>query len=57
MKQTELLARAAEHYGLPDAPPDFRLGDYDTMGKVVDYLWSARTATARAAAAAVGVAA
>jgi acyl carrier protein len=40
MKQTELFARAAERYGLPDPPPDFRLGDYDTMGKVVDYLFS-----------------
>lgn len=44
VKQTELLARAAERYGLPEPPADFRLGDYDTMGKVVDYLWSARGA-------------
>ena len=46
VKQTELLARAAERYGLPEPPADFRLGDYDTMGKVVDYLWSARGAAA-----------
>jgi acyl transferase domain-containing protein/acyl carrier protein len=42
VKQTELLARAAERYGLPEPPADFRLGDYDTMGKLVDYLWAAR---------------
>jgi acyl transferase domain-containing protein len=38
VKQTELLARGAELYGLPAQPADFRLSDYDTMGKVVDYV-------------------
>ena len=42
VKQTELMARAAEHYGLPEPPADFSLGDYDTMGKLVDYVWSLR---------------
>jgi acyl carrier protein len=38
VKQTELLARGAELYGLPAQLADFRLSDYDTMGKVVDYV-------------------
>jgi acyl carrier protein len=42
VKQTELMARAAEQHGLPAPPPDFRLGDYDTMGKLVDYVWAHR---------------
>jgi acyl carrier protein len=44
VKQSELLARAADHYGVPERPEDFRLGDHDTMGKLVDYLWSTRSA-------------
>jgi acyl transferase domain-containing protein len=45
VKQTELLARAADRYGLPEAQPEgFRLSDLDTMGKVVNYLWSMSTA-------------
>ena len=52
VKQTELMARAAEHYGLPESPQDFRLGDYDTMGKLVDYIWSMGSATLPAATSA-----
>jgi acyl transferase domain-containing protein len=44
VKQTELMARAAEHYRLPAPAADFTLGDYDTMGKLVDYVWSLRGA-------------
>jgi acyl transferase domain-containing protein len=40
VKQTELMARVAEQYALPEPPQDFRLGDYDTMGKLVDYVWT-----------------
>jgi malonyl CoA-acyl carrier protein transacylase len=40
VKQTELMARVAEQYALPEPPLDFRLGDYDTMGKLVDYVWT-----------------
>lgn len=42
VKQSELLARAADQYDVPERPEDFRLGDHDTMGKLVDYLWSTR---------------
>ena len=42
VKQTELMARAAEHYGLPEPTPDFQLDHYDTMGKLVDYVWAQR---------------
>jgi acyl carrier protein len=38
VKQTELLARAAEHYGMPARDDDFRLSDYATFGLVVDYV-------------------
>jgi acyl transferase domain-containing protein len=41
VKQTELLARVAESYRLPPRPPEFRLADYDTMGRVVDFVLSA----------------
>jgi acyl carrier protein len=51
VKQTELMARAAERYGLPQPPLDFRLGDYDTMGKLVDYVAAAGAASGRALAA------
>ena len=39
VKQTELLARAGERYGLGQRPEGFRLSDHDTLGKVVDHLW------------------
>ncbi|HKG51497.1 MAG TPA: acyltransferase domain-containing protein, partial [Actinomycetales bacterium] len=44
VKQTELLARAGERYGLGQRPEGFRLSDHDTLGKVVDHLWARRDA-------------
>jgi malonyl CoA-acyl carrier protein transacylase len=41
VKQTELLGRVAEAYNLPPRPPEFRLANYHTMGKVVDFVLSA----------------
>ncbi|WP_020393148.1 acyltransferase domain-containing protein [Kribbella catacumbae] len=41
VKQTELIARVAERYGLPERPENFRLSDYPTLGKVVDFVSSA----------------
>ena len=40
VKQTELLARAAEQYHLPPRPADFQLSRYDTLGKVTDFVYS-----------------
>jgi acyl transferase domain-containing protein len=40
VKQTELLARIGEQYELPPRSPDFRLGDYNTMGKIVDFVFA-----------------
>jgi acyl carrier protein len=40
VKQTELFARTVEHYGLPSLADGLRLADFDTMGKVVDLVWS-----------------
>ncbi len=40
VKQAELFARVAERYGIPPPPEDFRLGDYDTLGKVADLVFS-----------------
>jgi acyl transferase domain-containing protein len=48
VKQTELLARAAETYALPPRPADFRLADYGTMAKVVDFVHQALSAGAGA---------
>ena len=45
VKQTELLARVAESYRLPPRPSEFRLADYDTMGRVVDFVQSALSET------------
>lgn len=42
VKQTELLARVSERYQLPPRPADFRLSNYNTMGKVVDLIYSLR---------------
>jgi malonyl CoA-acyl carrier protein transacylase/acyl carrier protein len=51
VKQTELLARVSEQFGLPPRPSDFRLADYNTLGKVVDFVLDhARPQTAGAAA-------
>src|SRR6476646_3892920 len=44
VKQTELLARVTEKYGLPPRPADFRLSDYRTMGRIVDFIASAAPA-------------
>jgi len=38
VKQTELLARAADRYHLPERPADFRLSECSTMGKVADFV-------------------
>ncbi|MGH2351156.1 MAG: acyltransferase domain-containing protein [Chloroflexota bacterium] len=40
VKQTELMARVVESYGLPPRPADFRMADYDTMGKITDLVWA-----------------
>jgi acyl transferase domain-containing protein len=40
VKQAELIARIAERYNMPPRPEDFRLGDYDTLGKVTDFVYS-----------------
>ncbi len=37
IKQTELLARVSERYQLPLHPDNFRLSNYGTLGKVVDF--------------------
>jgi malonyl CoA-acyl carrier protein transacylase len=38
VKQTELLGRVSEIYSLPPRTPEFRLSNYNTMGKVVDFV-------------------
>jgi len=40
VKQTELLARAVDRYGLPTAPEDFQVARYDTLGKIADFVYS-----------------
>jgi acyl transferase domain-containing protein/acyl carrier protein len=40
VKQAELIGRIAERYNMPPRPEDFRLGDYDTLGKVTDFVFS-----------------
>ena len=40
VKQAELMARVAERYNMPPRPEEFRLGDYDTLGKVTDFVYS-----------------
>ena len=41
VKQTELLGRLSEKYNLPPRPADFRLSNYSTLGKVVDFVQAA----------------
>jgi acyl carrier protein len=41
VKQTELLARVSDVFGLPDRPADFKLTNYDTLRKVADFVYSA----------------
>ena len=36
VKQTELLARVSEHFGLPPRPADFRADRYSTVGRIVE---------------------
>jgi acyl carrier protein len=40
VKQTELFARTVERYQLTMPTDDMQLSDYDTMGKVVEMIWS-----------------
>jgi malonyl CoA-acyl carrier protein transacylase/acyl carrier protein len=40
VKQVELFSQVSERYGLPPRPEGFRLSDYSTMGKVIDYVQS-----------------
>ncbi|CAH1201497.1 Acyl carrier protein [Paenibacillus plantiphilus] len=39
VKQTELMARISEQYGLPERPLNFRLSDYPTLGKIADFVF------------------
>lgn len=39
VKQSELMARAGEAFGLAEPTEDFRLADYATFGAVVDYVY------------------
>jgi acyl carrier protein len=41
VKQTELLGRLSEQYALPPRPADFRLSDYNTLGKVAEFVFNA----------------
>ena len=43
VKQTELLGRLSEEYGLPPRPADFRLANYNTLRKVTDFVFGALT--------------
>lgn len=40
VKQAELIGRVADRYSMPPRPEDWRLGDYDTLGKVTDFVYS-----------------
>ncbi|HWI62704.1 MAG TPA: acyltransferase domain-containing protein [Symbiobacteriaceae bacterium] len=40
VKQTELMARVSDKYGLPPHPADFRLSNYPTMGQIVDFVYA-----------------
>jgi acyl transferase domain-containing protein len=40
VKQAELFGRVADHYGLPPRGDDFRLAEYDTLGKVADSVFA-----------------
>ncbi|MGW5734112.1 MULTISPECIES: acyltransferase domain-containing protein [Streptomyces] len=40
VKQVELLARASKRYGLPTREAGFRLENYNTMDKIVDFVLS-----------------
>lgn len=38
VRQTELMARVAERYGLPPVTDDFRITDYGTLGRIADFV-------------------
>jgi acyl transferase domain-containing protein len=42
VKQVELLAKIEQRYRLPPRPPEFRLGDYRTLGRVADFVLDMR---------------
>ena len=41
VKQMELLSRIQDRYGIPPLPEDFRLSEYNTLGKVTDLVMRA----------------
>jgi acyl carrier protein len=43
VKQTELLSRLGDRFGLGRPPEGLRVADYDTFGKVVDFVASGVT--------------
>lgn len=47
VKQTELLARVAYHFGMPPRPDGFRAADYSTLRRVVDLVLDHTGAVAR----------
>ena len=51
VKQTELFARTVERYELPQPSEAIALAQFDTMGKVVDLVWSLMTDAGRTAPA------
>jgi acyl carrier protein len=57
VKQTELLARVSEQYGIPPKPADFRLSDYNTLGRVADFVAMWAPAAEASAASRPGTAA
>ncbi len=38
VKQVELLSRVSKRYGLPTRQSGFRIDNYNTMGKVVEFV-------------------
>ncbi|RLU84922.1 hypothetical protein CTZ27_26575 [Streptomyces griseocarneus] len=50
VKQVELMSRASKHFGLPVRSSDFRLADYETLGKIVGLIQEELGALAGAAA-------
>jgi acyl carrier protein len=47
VKQTELFARTVERYELPQPSEAIQLAQFDTMGKVVDLVWSLMSGAGR----------
>jgi acyl carrier protein len=46
VKQTELLARVSEQFGLGPRPEALRMSDYATFGSVIDFVGSSTPARA-----------